>query len=361
MLCVVLDNINLLVQGDDSLGEIKKKSLKTMREKKTEAEYLAAVWVLTVCMSTDCQNRMSLKGTGTKADGILEGAQETASYEDPTDAVITGQSCDDHIYRQNKHLNNGRHILARQLKFTKTISTASVSIAQLLILCIIVSIISVMLTAKVFLPDAVSLSAHSADETPNEGTPDEESLDEETPIVESSEKIEALEGSAISSEGADITGVIENSDKIAICIPLYRTAYIDVGDSDGYTIYGNDANNKIRIITKTGTSNGAGRTNYNNYATFSLNWKATRFSATFNPPTHSYFEPELTYRVFCDGKPYSVTLMNCDSEPILIDLDVSGVDEIMIVTDLVSKNSSLCFTDSDYMGIQNATIITMDY
>ena len=47
---VVLDGIDMLVQGDDSLGKKKIKSLKMAKKQKSAEDFLAEVWVLAVCL-----------------------------------------------------------------------------------------------------------------------------------------------------------------------------------------------------------------------------------------------------------------------------------------------------------------------
>jgi len=56
VLPTVLDNVDMLIQGDTLLGPRKRRALKAAynRESKSDAEYLAEVWIFTIC---NCKNK----------------------------------------------------------------------------------------------------------------------------------------------------------------------------------------------------------------------------------------------------------------------------------------------------------------
>ena len=61
VLSVVVDDLDVLVQADISLGDKKRKSLKKSKMAKSEADYLADVWVLAVCRGTEIKTGKTKK------------------------------------------------------------------------------------------------------------------------------------------------------------------------------------------------------------------------------------------------------------------------------------------------------------
>ena len=170
---------------------------------------------------------------------------------------------------------------------------------------------------------------------------------------------EAL-GKEVSWEGSTHTvyigGQVTDYSRPAKEVPLSELSYIEIGDSEGYTIAGSI----IRINSRSQTTLRDGRSGFQNYVVYSLNSAATKFSAILNPPKYGSFDPELTYTIYGDGTRLYTISMTGDSAPVSVDLDVTGVQQFKIEVELVSRvwNS---FDDAFYRGIENAVILTTDY
>ncbi|MDD3040622.1 tetratricopeptide repeat protein [Bacteroides sp.] len=72
LLSVVTGNVSVLVQNDVTMGEPKKRSLELSFKKKSEADYLAEVWVLAVCMGAGTPKCNQNKTVKPKNTSIVE-------------------------------------------------------------------------------------------------------------------------------------------------------------------------------------------------------------------------------------------------------------------------------------------------
>ena len=164
-------------------------------------------------------------------------------------------------------------------------------------------------------------------------------------------------------------GGIVDYERVPKAVPLYHFQYIEIGDADCYEIRGDDKNNSIYIYSKevkgTVESDETHYNNYiyNNYAVYALNAKATRFTATVHKPSEAYWSPKLTYSIYGDGKLMFETTLLAESEPVSIDIDVTGVAQMTISVECVSYvwNSFAPGMFATERGIHNATVLTTDY
>jgi len=331
LLSVVVDGIMILVQYDTSLGRKKRDSLKSARERKSEADFLADVWVLAVCRGAEHHKRKQMDETIV----ISSGESKPLPVENQGDAIDLNTEQCSHSRKTLFLFRLRKKSSITQKKLTSSNRPQSTGKKKKSLIRIYISA-AIPLTSVIALVivwqslSAPSLAMESA---------------VEAPVEYSSE-----ESAAENVEEVSIR-------KPLMDVPLFRKPYIEVGDSEGYLAEGNDKENTIKIFSWEETILYDDISGYTNYATYALNSEASKFSATFNPPKYRAFEPELAYRVYGDGEIFYETVLDCDSLPMFVSIDTSGVYYLKIEVELTGHVYA-SFADYYFLGIQNAVITT---
>lgn len=164
-------------------------------------------------------------------------------------------------------------------------------------------------------------------------------------------------------------GGIIDYERVPKAIPLYHFPYVEIGDADCYEIRGDDKSNSIYIFSKEEKervdADNVFKCNYiyNNYAVYALNAKATRFTAIVHKPSEAVWNPKLTYSIYGDGKLMFETSLLADAEPVSVDIDVTGVEQMTIAVECESYvwNSFSPGMFATERGLHNATVVTTDY
>jgi len=347
LLSVVVDSVEALIQGDSSLGKNKRVSLKSAKERKSEADYLADVWVLAVCRSAELQIRKPSKGACENVFAESGGAQESCSQEKPGDAVEVVQSRGFNLFSRGRlHIGQEGCLYGIGRKTDRSEKQAS-SLARTVqggenkakpkgllagaLFALFLATAMFFYWGVLFTPALV--------------------------VAESQGPTADLEvGASDSNYYIDLGEYI----KPAREKPMYSRPYVEIGDSDGYVVRGNDANNRIKVFSRDGTALGNGRNEYSNFVTYPLNGEASVFTAILNPPKYPGFDPELTYRILGDGILLFMRTMESDTSSLEVEIDTAAVEQLTIELVLVSKTYH-SFSDPFFLGIQNATIKTTDY
>ncbi len=84
---LVVDNVAGLVQNDVALGKRKIESLKSAIKRKSEADYLAEVWVLAVCIGAETPNCSQNKPVKLKNESVIEKTTLKALPKKPKQSV----------------------------------------------------------------------------------------------------------------------------------------------------------------------------------------------------------------------------------------------------------------------------------
>jgi len=305
LLPVVVDSVGELIKEDAGLGAIKRASLKSAKDKKSEADYLAAVWVLAVCNCAECLERKQSNPSKPKA---VEAQADTQIAPPPEAAPST---------------------------YAPSVSNAEGWCKREKMLVCVMSVLAAALVVALFLLLRLA----------NAPAPEETLVVPDGPIVHTIEFYNV---------------VTEAPPKPAMVIPLYNIPYIEIGDSECFRVSGNDEENRIVLFSKENEIISALFNKYNNYVVYDIDADASRFLATLNSPKYPLTYPELTYRILCDDEVrYEVTLEG-NSQPVDVDINIRGTKRLAIEIELIgfSYNS---ISVSYYRGIQNARIITVGY
>jgi len=334
LLSVVVDGVMILVQYDASLGRKKRDSLKSARERKSEADFLADVWVLAVCRGAEHHSRKQL---GETID-ISSEESKPLPVDNKSEAIDLNAEQYSRLRRNFFLFRLRKKSGITQKRLTSSNRPHSTDKKKK-------SLIRVVIATAIPLSVGISLAIawHALTEPSLANV-----SSVEAPVEDSIEEI------------ADQNVEAEGISKPLIDVPLFRIPYTAIGDSEGYLAQGNDKENTIKVFSREKTVLYDDIKGYTNFVTYSLNGEASRFSAMLNPPKYRFFEPELAYRVFGDYELLNETVLTSDSPPTLILIDTSGVYNLMIEVELIGYASN-SFTNLFFLGIQNAIITTTDY
>jgi len=345
LLCEAVNSISSLVLGDYSISKEKRDSLKQAKEKKSEADYLADVWILAVCKCTEYQCRKPDKAAFSITDTATMVADNTPVYTDAKETIIADPVPSSDLIQQSDLFDTNQIVTkdndtmpyvmenlsadvnaARSGRWRKTIAITVICVEALIIIC---------LAAILYLKRDVVF--------PLVGSVIKESVEETDDIIP--EEIEEED---------------KEPEKPLKDIPLFSRLYTEIGDSDCYYISGSFDNNQLYVYSTTETILEDGQSSYSNYVTYSLGGMATRFSAVLHPPKYPAYNFELVYQIFGDGELQFEALMDMNSSPVMVNIDVTGIDDLMIVVDFTGKMFSLNY-ELVFGCIENATVMTTDY
>lgn len=144
---------------------------------------------------------------------------------------------------------------------------------------------------------------------------------------------------------------------------LYDKPYLEVGDSNGFKVEGNDKLNTIQlsspVTSRTILSND--RELHSNYVVYPLNTTATKFKATLTSPIGSG-KPELVYKLYGDGQLlYTSPKFTPSTASLPIEVDVSGVIQLKIELEYETELVGAVGMYNYSRGLENARILTTDF
>jgi len=312
MLSMVVDGVSSLVQDDTKLGKKKRDSLKSARDRKSEADFLADVWILAVCNGTEYNTKKTSNNNITRQNEVSAESPFPANPDyDDTPKKTHNADVESQDEQLNDH-NGCQH---------KTDKKATSGKNRLFI-----SLWVILLAVCKSKVNLISIGSS---------------------VVVVSVTVTLVIGSTVQHNYTEIS------------TPLFNVPYVDIGDSAGYEAYGDDENNTIKIYSREETILYEDIASYTNFVTFDLDGNTSRFTATLHPPNFPLFNPKLTYKIIGDGKLLFEKVLGGESPPTLVDVDTSGVDQLTIEVDLINKVYH-SFTSPYYKGIQNATIMIVE-
>ena len=161
-------------------------------------------------------------------------------------------------------------------------------------------------------------------------------------------------------DDVEIDDIIEENEKPAIEVPLYSRPVSDIGDSACYNVFFDSTSSAIKIYSTYRTTLSDGSTGFHNYITYELGGLATRFTAVLYPPVYPAQSPVLKYLVLCDGELVFETTLEHDASPEVVDIDMTGAEEMTIAVELFGRvHSSISLPT--YGGIRDAVVVTTGY
>ena len=164
-------------------------------------------------------------------------------------------------------------------------------------------------------------------------------------------------GYEVQWDGATQTVYIGAMPAQTITTHLFRQPYTDIGNSRWFSVWGDERDNGMVLVSFNLTS-ASGVGVHNNHVVFPLDMTAnTVFHATLSPPTIN--EITKVYRVYGDGRLlYTSPIMRNAMNPIDVEVDVSGVMNLRIEVEVTANPVGLRgFWPADFGNIQNARII----